>query len=81
MHFCQDELFTIMMAIQNGPRNVWQFLVGWAEQQLSGVWLGDDMRSWRQARVDMTELVWDFDDRRWVRLEWIDVELEEAHGT
>lgn len=55
------------MAVQNGPGNIWRFVLGWIEQRLVGTWMEDHMRSWRQARDDMRSLVWDRENMRWRR--------------
>lgn len=68
MHICQDEIFTFIMAVQNGPMNIFRYLTALFTTWLAaGGWLDDDMRSWRQAREDMELLTKDRKRMVWVR--------------
>lgn len=74
MHFCQDELFVILMAVQNGPRNIWRYIVGKANAAFRFFFpkrqtraFDEDMRVWQQSQLDLRDMRWDKDQRRWVR--------------
>ena len=70
MHICQDEVLAFMLAIQNGPANLFRYLATWFHAWLAaGGWIEDDMRAWRQARKDMQLLTKDKTKMVWVRAE------------
>lgn len=67
MHFCQDELFMIMMAVQNGPRNILRYIVNIFKSLAPSPdhWVDGDMRTWRNSKRDMVSLKWVKDQKRW----------------
>lgn len=74
MHICQDEIFTILMAVQNGPANMLKYFTALFYTWLAaGGWIDDDMRSWRQARLDMVLLTKDRTKMVWVKAIEVDV--------
>lgn len=74
MHICQDEVFAFLMAVQNGPMNILRYISTHITMWLAaGGWIDDDMRSWRQAQIDMKLLTKDKARMVWVRAVEVDL--------